>query len=755
MRGGSIIELIDRNEALDLDGELVALARSQTAVRLAIGDGFVALGKGWQELGFSTFAGYVRERCLRSGRWGEETRTLATRLAQLPRIRERLLSGAIGWCMAELLARDASADDEEELLEATRGMTVREVRRALRERGDARAAADEQVRFGTLDVSVTLEEAWALEATRPMVELLDGRGEPGAWLESVLAEAQCALSNVAPGVELAPEDVAARHAAWVASIAAGEERLDRREARAEPALPPMPEVAEAKVVDEMPSTPLGIDRMLVRELAPRLASCDVRFGALLSRFFRARGWRVLGFASEKQSGPAPDPLLHSSADASLVAALRLVGIEPLFLLGAPCDQGASALSVRRSRSCAGPAHERLGMSRSAVHARIALARRVLHLHEIGDALADGRIGYEAATLIARVATPDTQAQWIERARRRTFKHLREEVSAAELIARMMRLDDLPAPPSVEEIAIVQALERDMKCGAYARRAFGIEREDDAPARVDAAMERAPSSTYAEMAKSALAVQKALRAVIATTRAVSLSAEEAESACTGFVGPEGELPVIDLEDDVVWSLPAYASGASDDIVQMSAGEPSADTPTEEDGLVQMSADASNADALGAENGVVQMSAQARRWGKVTRRFRAREDTILHYRLLQAAYERAGMGVSFVQFMVLAFWSSWAEVLGRTNACESILRRDGYECTCPVCTRESAPGSHHVRFRSHGGGDEDENRTSPCGFCHLDGVHGGRLKVTGEAPGLLWLIGRTPIMEVRGRERRTLV
>ncbi len=84
------------------------------------------------------------------------------------------------------------------------------------------------------------------------------------------------------------------------------------------------------------------------------------------------------------------------------------------------------------------------------------------------------------------------------------------------------------------------------------------------------------------------------------------------------------------------------------------------------------------------------------GKVTLRVRAREDTILHYRMLQAAHERAGIGGTFVRFLVASFWSTWAEVLGRTNACEAILRRDGYACTCPVCTRPSAPGSHHVRL-----------------------------------------------------------
>ncbi len=145
---------------------------------------------------------------------------------------------------------------------------------------------------------------------------------------------------------------------------------------------------------------------------------------------------------------------------------------------------------------------------------------------------------------------------------------------------------------------------------------------------------------------------------------------------------------------------------------------------------------------------------RRWGVVTLRIRAEEETILHYRMLKAAFERAGLGGSFARFLVASFWVSWGPVLGRTNRCEDILRRDGYDCTCPVCGRQAGPGSHHLVYRSHGGGDEDWNQTSPCPFCHLDGEHGGRLKVRGKAPDLTWLIGRTPIIEVRGRERRQL-
>ncbi len=376
------------------------------------------------------------------------------------------------------------------------------------------------------------------------------------------------------------------------------------------------------------------------------------------------------------------------------------------------------------------------------------------------------------------------------------------MTAAEQIARMMHLDDPPGPPSAEEIAIVQALERDMKCGAYARRAFGIEREDDAPALLDRALGSAPESLSADMARAALSVQEGLRSLIhrARARAGELSAEEAESACTGTVAPdEAPLPVIEREAGFTAPEPALRiaeplradtpSEVEAALIQMFGDEASGrhrpvqmfgDEAPVDDLPVQMFGDDAPHDDLplppGGGRGVgledaVQMFGDERvrrdlplppgggrgvglASGKVTLRIRASEETILHYRMLQAALERAGIGGTFVRFLVTSFWSTWAEVLGRTNACEAILRRDGYACTCPVCTRPSAPGSHHVRYRSHGGGDEPSNLTSPCERCHLDGEHGGRLRITGQAPDLTWCIGRTPIMEVRGRERRVL-
>ena len=97
----------------------------------------------------------------------------------------------------------------------------------------------------------------------------------------------------------------------------------------------MEETAPA-AIEELPDEAVAIDRRLVRELAPRLASYDLTFGRMLARFFPARGWRVLGFASETQY-----------------------------------------------------ARERLGMSRSSVHGLMTLAKRAVHLAKVGDALHEG------------------------------------------------------------------------------------------------------------------------------------------------------------------------------------------------------------------------------------------------------------------------------------------------------------------------------------------------------------------------------
>jgi hypothetical protein len=57
-------------------------------------------------------------------------------------------------------------------------------------------------------------------------------------------------------------------------------------------------------------------------------------------------------------------------------------------------------------------------------------------------------------------------------------------------------------------------------------------------------------------------------------------------------------------------------------------------------------------------------------------------------------------------------------------------------------------HHLKFRSQGGGEEDENLVALCAWCHLEGIHTwGSIRARGPATRLGW---RTPVLEVRGRD-----
>jgi hypothetical protein len=82
-------------------------------------------------------------------------------------------------------------------------------------------------------------------------------------------------------------------------------------------------------------------------------------------------------------------------------------------------------------------------------------------------------------------------------------------------------------------------------------------------------------------------------------------------------------------------------------------------------------------------------------------------------------------------------------GARASCDALARCSMEDCDHRVHA--------HVVFRSRGGSDEDENVTSLCLDCHLEGVHQGRITVTGSAPELAWVIGKNGHTVVEGRRR----
>lgn len=124
---------------------------------------------------------------------------------------------------------------------------------------------------------------------------------------------------------------------------------------------------------------------------------------------------------------------------------------------------------------------------------------------------------------------------------------------------------------------------------------------------------------------------------------------------------------------------------------------------------------------------------------------------HYEHIEALFQRfAGPRASFVAFMCFSFWRAWLPFFENHNAkWKDLHLRDLHRCTSPVCDRSDVT-PHHLRFQAHGGGDELENMTSLCSWCHLHGIHEGRLRARPPASKVRWEIGRQPIMEVIDRE-----
>jgi hypothetical protein len=572
-------------EIAQLDAELYRLARGAGRLRLRIGQALHRLGEGVHELGFSTLGAYALERCCRGGRWAAESRTLARRLQSLPQLEKALESGSIGWSMAELLARHATPQTEAALLQVARGRSVQAMRIALSPQ-ESPAPPDDDELARTLSLTLPLEEAWALEATRMMVEHMDGKCTGGHFLESLLAEGTISLLAL---VDPAQDDVSAQMEAESTAWRAQMQCLRHLHAEAELRSPVTtePNPGEAPDADDLP---LGLEALdaRIRHYSAELASRDLFFGRMAQRFLALRGWQPLGFVSEPHY-----------------------------------------------------ARERLGMSRASLRSKVSLARRSRGLDHVTDALQQGQIGFEAAQLIARIATPNTERAWLDRATRRTFKHLREEVQAVEILTRFAGKTDR-SPPTEAHIRQMQSLERAILSGELLRRVT---------------RHRPPEPTAVQI-----------------------------------------------------------SGSPDD-------DPTA---------VQISGSPS---------------------GKVTLRMRVPGDLLLHYRQLERAHRDKLPNTSFIQFLCATFWQTWVPTLGVSDKWETIYRRDRYRCTSPVCHQRNVT-LHHVKYRANGGTDDPNNLTCPCAFCHLQGEHGGRLKILPPGSDPTWLLGRHPIIRVHHRERTLL-
>ena len=593
----------------EAEAELARLGRQEPLLRLRLGELLDALARsgGHHELGFSSLEAYALERCGQSARWCRSTRGLARRLRDrgLPSIRQALRSGRLTWSMAELLAAHGSLDDEALLLEAAASRTYREMKAWLRERLDERGAADagasathpasladeeEEPEVRTAR-TVGVAELSMVNASRMLVEFLNGaRAGDEALVTALLGEGLTTLQSlerfriedvVLPSVrEELIEELRADLAALNARPRRSRAPADGADAPSGPRPSPAALLVGVPAEEPIPEEPHALDRAL-RRCCAALAEIDLEVGRLARGVLRAQAWRRLGYATAEAW-----------------------------------------------------ARDRVGVSLSTLEHRVTLARRVALYPDLGRALRDGTLGSESALMIGRVlgdrSSPEAAAAWIERARRRTVVHLRQEVEAVLL---RVGLDPHASrePPAEEHLAEVAELERGVQSGELLR-----------------------------------------------TLLTAAGAGPQMSVTLRTVGPD--------------------AGGRQLRLTMSAG------------------------------------------------------LYAHWVEVEEAFQRlAGEQASFVAFLCFSLWSTWLPFLEVwDDEWKAIYRRDRHRCTSPVCARHDVT-PHHLEFQAHGGGDEEENVTSLCAWCHLHGIHGGRLRAAPPASEIRWSIGGAPLMEVHGRER----
>ena len=110
-------------------------------------------------------------------------------------------------------------------------------------------------------------------------------------------------------------------------------------------------------------------------------------------------------------------------------------------------------------------------------------------------------------------------------------------------------------------------------------------------------------------------------------------------------------------------------------------------------------------------------------------------------IQAVRDRFGRLLSVgtcLAVMAKHFIDTWWSARPSRSRSRKVRERDEDNCQVPGCSHR-AGHSHHIAFRSHGGGDEPENQVAACAFHHLRCIHGGTLRVFGRAPdALTWFL-----------------
>jgi hypothetical protein len=355
-----------------LDGLLVRLARGRGALEVAIGEGLDALAVGDRvlRLGYSGIGDYARERLGVAASTADKLARLSRALRERPLLRAAVRAGEVSARKAETVLPVARGEDEAAWVARARGETVRALAAAVKE-ATGRAEEDDEA-WERVALGLSAAQRAKLDEALELAGEHLGAGSP-RWqrLEAICSEFLGAHPD--PEEEPPPRSAASALDGWLEGAKAWVEQEYRQWEfleRVEPFPAPDEEPADAK------TDPFLLDEDL-RRLAALRDRWDEVFGHVAMLLRMCGLWRDMQFAS----------------------------------FGHYCV-------------------ERLGMAERTVAQRISLERKLYDLPALRGALKAGRISYEKARLVARVADASSVEGWIERARRAPCLALRRELEAA-------------------------------------------------------------------------------------------------------------------------------------------------------------------------------------------------------------------------------------------------------------------------------------------------------------------------------------
>jgi hypothetical protein len=689
--------------ALSLRGALerttVPLARAATALVAA---------KAWCDFGFARLDDYARERLGRSGRWVRDLAALGERLDSLPTLASAITgqdsARPIGRVAALLIARIAMPESVDGWVARARASSIRALRDAVRAARTAPAdasATPPDSRSAATAAPATAAPATAPTATSPTAASDDDDDAADLLLvRMTLPAPMLAAFDEAVDLFRAVEGGNGTIASFVEALIA--EAAAR--GTAEP--PTAGDAGDASTAGDTGVRDAGLPA------APPMSDADMRalrVGPAIAAIERALAastgnWRHLpehvesswalslagvtlarfrALADEAGHGRAVD------LDRQMRALVDLENEIEARLGGLLAD-----LADRRAwprLRFAGVGHygeERLGLSRTTAEDRARLARDLRNHPRLRDAYAAGRLGRETAALVARLlrdapADPASETAWVARATESTVKRMRDEARALGRYRVLgPRAAAAPAAPALGHA--LTPLE-DAAWHASLRREPGLARRRihlfGRLALTSPDVFHAPDVFQALPPESDTFLRLRLPLDLGHQFLATVDIERRRLAAAS--------------DAIPWDAEA----------DIPDGEASPDDP-----------------AWPSGSHAVRASWQAARMFSIRCR-------------------RLPAWVGLLS-LIEEFVDTWDDEAGMPRRPgDEIYIRDGWRCMAPGCTSRRNLESHHLRYRSRGGGDDSPNRICLCQFHHQRGEHGGLASCRGHAPiGVVWRLGR---------------